>query len=42
MRLVRAATLAHFEATLRSRSDAMGFLPTQLQEEPDVEVFVKK
>ncbi|WP_395846583.1 alpha/beta hydrolase family protein [Cystobacter fuscus] len=40
--LVRAATLAHFEATLRNRWDAKWFLSEQLEEEPDVDVFVKK
>ncbi|WP_395856062.1 alpha/beta hydrolase family protein [Cystobacter fuscus] len=42
LRLVRAATLAHFEATLRNRWDAMWFLSEQLGEEPDADVFVKK
>ncbi|WP_187345081.1 alpha/beta hydrolase family protein [Cystobacter ferrugineus] len=40
--LVRAATLAHFEATLRNRWDAKWFLSEQLEAEPDVDVFVKK
>ncbi|HSP79617.1 MAG TPA: hypothetical protein VLQ93_13860 [Myxococcaceae bacterium] len=42
LRLVRAATLAHFEATLRNRWDAAWFLEERLEEQPDVVVFVKK
>jgi dienelactone hydrolase len=42
LRLIRAATLAHFEATLRKHFDAAWFLQQQLEQQPDVDVFIKK
>lgn len=43
IRLTRAATLAHFEATLRGRVDAALFIITSLgRNNPDVAVYVKR
>lgn len=42
IRLTRAATLAHFEATLRGRTDAAQFLTRILDRYPDVEVRTKR
>ncbi|HSO00034.1 MAG TPA: hypothetical protein VLS89_17190 [Candidatus Nanopelagicales bacterium] len=40
--IAQAATLAHFEATLRGRRDSAVFLTVILDKLPDVEVQVKR
>jgi dienelactone hydrolase len=42
LQLARAATLAHFEATLRGRQDAAAFLTARLDQLPDVQVQSKR